>query len=314
MLVVPAILTVLRALEPESIQAMPYEDLFGDPDAAERRRTHYLAAVDVRNASSEAFSVSLVSPLQSDRKDEVQAVQPGAVKRLYVALPRHLPSESPPPIPAPPGQFVITRVIQYPPDEAPIKAKVFWYREALFGGLETKGAAQVEAQWTCGPRRGAVDLRRLKLRADLLEFMELEDLQVDLAASEQGTLDMATDTAELKIGQLVNCIWTVRNACTVPIRPVFVIQIVHAGTETPVEWAKELAVNGPSTALLPSLQPGGEGKVDHKIGFAGLVPGRFEVRWHVIGRAPGKDQPRRVHRPVRPLSLVVVERDVAGSS
>jgi len=308
-LVIPVILTVLKAVEAVAIAALPYADLTGDPDAREKKRTHFLLAIDVKNAASEAFRV------QIGRNTEPQAIQGGAIKRFYLPFPRKTPDLEPRAIPASEGQFVLTRVLQFSPAESGLRSKLFWYREQLFGGLHT--TAEVHAEWSLDPdRKGLLDLRRLKVGRDALECLEVAELHlgVDVSSSDGDLVTTEQDTVECHVGQHVELQWTVTNTSRFPVSPVFCTEIVEAGGNTRVAWLgpngepPALFASGAPTVLLSQIEPTGASK--HKTTVVPFKTGRYEVRYHALGRVSEQGK-RTVHQPSQPLLLLVLEAQVA---
>ncbi|KAI9010685.1 transport protein Trs120 or TRAPPC9 TRAPP II complex subunit-domain-containing protein [Hyaloraphidium curvatum] len=320
---VPVLLSVSKALEPVAISALPYADLSGlDQDLTfaereERRRTHLLLAVDVKNASTESFRAHLFAlPVAqaSAPPDEPQLIQGGAVKRFHFSIPRCTlaPEVASRPIPFPDTQFVVTRVQQYSPDEAAVRQRLFWHRERLFGGLGSPAA--VRAIWSTDPDRGGtVDLRRLSLTPDMLDCLEEAPLSfsVTVGAGRPGDgapapkqLDL--DAFELPVRRFSTVTVRIANATAEPMPLMFRMELLEAkeGEEPRRDVRDKVLMQGASTSLIPAIPPSSSAEVP--IPVFPLKPLRFVLRYHALGPSSKPGEPRRVFQPPQPVTLVCV--------
>lgn len=301
---VPIRVAVLPVLEPMSISSVPYSDSLGSGDTEsfeereKRRHDWFLLAFEIRNSSDEAFELEMFSDLGRYSK----LIGAGTTARFYVPLARFLSGEDRA-IPQPPGQFVYTRVIQYPPEEASRRSRLFWLRETLFGGLESKGL--VGSKWKAGNRSGQLDLRRLWLAPTILDNLEVEDLRLDVDVVGASRLDL--DNYACKPGNKIEVTWTISNTGAV-VRPLFFTEFAETlddGSEVPAGDA--LAFSGPLSCLLPRIETGAS--IRHSIDVYPLRPGRFHVKYHALGRIG--DGGRKVYKAVSPVVLTVDDSEKA---
>ncbi|TPX66055.1 hypothetical protein SpCBS45565_g04757 [Spizellomyces sp. 'palustris'] len=162
----------------------------------DRKRDHCLFTFDLRNVWRSPFEV--VFEVFDGAEDKTPShstktiVHAGMTKRILLPIKRiHLPSATTTlPIPQPDWkQFVVGKTRRLSPSEDRERRTLFWYREALVGGVTPLQHSQqpsmtrgrIVATWYYSQARvGSLSLRGLRLRRGLLSVLKREEVRIEV--------------------------------------------------------------------------------------------------------------------------------------
>ncbi|KAK9366584.1 TRAPP II complex [Lipomyces kononenkoae] len=159
----------------------------------EEMDSYCLMLLDLRNSWPSQLSVELGSRVgDNDIHTIKEVIQPGHLSRLLVPIRRISDVDTSLPIPSllPPKQFSRQSTRSMPGNasstksgvwSAEVERKVFWYREELLRLLDGRWSDNVAE--TDGLRRGAVELRGLRISPQMVDIVRMGNVGVDLSLS-----------------------------------------------------------------------------------------------------------------------------------
>ncbi|KAK9374232.1 TRAPP II complex [Lipomyces chichibuensis] len=156
----------------------------------EEMDNYCLMLLDLRNSWPSQLAVELDSRTTANDIHTVKKViQPGHLTRLLVPIRRISDIDTSLPIPslAPPKQFTRSDVKSMSGDGSrksglwspEVERTVFWYREELLKVLDGRWTDNISE--TDGLRRGAVELRALRISPQMVEIIRVDDVVVNLS-------------------------------------------------------------------------------------------------------------------------------------
>ncbi|KAI9193335.1 TRAPP II complex [Polychytrium aggregatum] len=231
---------------------------------------YFLLTMDVRNSMNRSFDLTfeIFDDAQSDISvDSCSAtIHAGVTKRIVIPIRRFTLPESDvaQAIPAPQWkQFVLGKIVKVSDRENADRKAIFWYKEALVGGLAKRGI--VVARWTCSKNRsGLFSLRSLKITPTMFEVIKQQRLSFSIKitslTSDGRVLEMAPgmDTAhfEVQLNEVLEFEWSIQNCSDTDMDMLFRFQPVQdslgAGTEDDISG--KVLIHGTNQLSLGSLK------------------------------------------------------------
>ncbi|KAI9802782.1 MAG: hypothetical protein M1833_001381 [Piccolia ochrophora] len=217
----------------------------------------------------------------SDVYTFTDAIQPGHTSRIILPLPRIFLANPHAPVPAlnpaKQRQFVVGSSNSSPEAERTSR-EAFWFRDEILKRLQ--------ATWeeTGTGRRGAVDLRSIRLSPRMVQLAKVPDVDIDLSIIASGDEDfdcrirhVKKSTYDVPIDEFLTVEIRVRNRTTTPIYPLLRLQpsLRHQPHNVALDMSKRMVWDGVLQRSLPELAPGDESSTELVI--CALCTGEFEI-------------------------------------
>ncbi|KXS13052.1 hypothetical protein M427DRAFT_34289 [Gonapodya prolifera JEL478] len=272
-------------------------------------RDFCLFTFDLRNKWNSTFEVTFeVGDEKREGAGSVWKVQVniegGGSRRIVLPMRRKtLPTSlTYLPIPYPPTQFVLSKLLKYSPEGELLHRALFWTREDLVGGIERPG--RISALWRAGGgRRGGLvaALRGFRLSSDNLVTLTDETIGFDVtvrltaaklkSALEERVKCVGPSRFEVPRNVFVEVNWAVRNRRDTPIRMCMRVVPIQDADNGNVEYGESLKESvvwaGNLDSVLGPLQPGESASFRLIASF--LSTGQYKLLYHcqeINTRAP----------------------------
>ncbi|KAJ3336957.1 hypothetical protein HDU93_001841 [Gonapodya sp. JEL0774] len=265
-------------------------------------RDFCLFTFDLRNKWSTPFDVEFgVAGLGQGTEQGAKwiirlKIEGGGTRRIVLPLRRsNLPTSlTYLPIPYPPTQFVLSKLIKYSSEQELLHRALFWYREKIIGGIELEGL--VSARWrSSGGRHGGLisAIRNFRLTGaglttlseDILTFeVSLQTVQRKSQSGVHSSLikSLGLSTFEVPRRTSVELKWAIRNQRDTPIRlcmRVVPVQDTGNGLFEYGDTLRESVIwNGNLESVLGTISP--NETCTYKLGATFLSLGRYKLLVH----------------------------------
>ncbi|KAJ3273986.1 hypothetical protein HDV01_003656 [Terramyces sp. JEL0728] len=243
-----------------SVEEMMMNPRLSTSVEADGDNNSFLLTFDIRNEWDEPFKVTF------DIFDDEEATNPksssttilhaNVTKRIILPVNRLILSREhvQKAIPTPPGkQFIVGQSTAVPEGQ---HRALFWYREAIIGGLSCRGRLVI--RWACSKRRsGILTFRNFELTPRMLHIVKSSTVNIDVKLDSSDNLEQ-TGPAEYKCNKhsLVNSKWTISNYQESPCRLIFrLVPIQETHTGVPVMETGQVIPIGSLNRLLPTICP-----------------------------------------------------------
>ncbi|KAJ3259683.1 hypothetical protein HK103_001944 [Boothiomyces macroporosus] len=215
----------------------------------------FLLTFDIRNEWDEPFKVTFdIFESEEDttpKSSSTTILHANVTKRIILPVSRLLlPREHiQKPIPTPPGkQFVVGQATRVPEG---LRRALFWYREAIIGGLSCRGRSK--------RRSGILTFRNFELTPRMLHIVKSSTVNIDVKLSSADQLEQ-TGPLEYRCSKhsMVNSTWTISNYQETPCRLIFrLLPIQETHTGEPVMESGQIITVGSLNRVLPTISPQG---------------------------------------------------------
>ncbi|KAI8896985.1 TRAPP II complex [Globomyces pollinis-pini] len=223
----------------------------------------FMFTFDIRNQWDEPFK------LKFDIYDDDESNTPtsssstlihaGVTQRIILPIKRIfiLKHDVQKPIPTAAGkQFVVTKVDQSLPEG--LQRALFWYREALIGGLQTRGRLVVS--WLCSKgRKGFLPLRSLKLNPRMLAVLKSGNIDIKAEFSDSNLItELGPNRYQSMAYHPVKLKWTITNNQDVSVRLIFRVCPAKDTSVGPIPQTSvhQVVPIGSLSRILTKLEPG----------------------------------------------------------
>ena len=283
-----------------------------------QKGSHCLLMLDMRNAWPQPLTVSIQvrNTITSDQSGWKRAysvheiIQPGAVQRVLLVVPKmNLPDlHAPIPIIGNQRQFVVSQS-KVPADVELANRENFWLRDELLkhvrGSWKEEGAG----------REGVLDIRKgIRLTSRMNEALRIEDIEFEfeissVSALESDVVRIGQSKFEVKIDTFLTLTVVIANSSEKQIHAL--LRLLPSIADQPhsiaLDVSKRFAWTGMlQQALHPPLKPGEARRVD--LGITALAEGHFEVGAsieEIRGSRPAKE-----FSTDKDISKAVIERRI----
>ncbi|KAF2756270.1 Trs120-domain-containing protein [Pseudovirgaria hyperparasitica] len=244
-------------------------------------------SISVLQSTSPATSIDTTPLTSSDITTVTETIQPGHTSRFAIILPRlyimHPHAPIPSLNPANQRQFVVSSIQANPALERAAR-EAFWFREALL--------SRIRGSWTeeASGRTGAVDVRGIRLTAQMVEALRLDDIDIDMRVLEDAgsgddqshiRTDSVTRLAHSKFMVQPHAFVTLRTTLTNrsahAIHPLLRLQpsLANVPHSAALDIAKKFAVSGVMQRALGPVRAGESTSAD--VGICAMCSGVFEM-------------------------------------
>ncbi|KAJ3313765.1 hypothetical protein HDV04_001569 [Boothiomyces sp. JEL0838] len=221
----------------------------------------FLLTFDIRNEWDEPFKVTFdIFESEEDttpKSSSTTILHANVTKRIILPVSRLLlPREHiQKPIPTPPGkQFVVGQATRVPEG---LRRALFWYREAIIGGLSCRGRLSKR-------RSGILTFRNFELTPRMLHIVKSSTVNIDVKLASADQLEQ-TGPLEYRCNKhsMVNSTWTISNYQETPCRLIFrLLPIQETHTGEPVMESGQIITVGSLNRVLPTISPQGSFSFD----------------------------------------------------
>ncbi|KAH4257173.1 hypothetical protein HBI04_153480 [Parastagonospora nodorum] len=234
--------------------------------------------LDLRNSWPNPLSISL----HLDSSSVTETIQPGHINRIAMILPKLYLSDAHAAIPslnpATQRQFVVS-ASKISPEAERATREAFWYRDAL---LQRVRGTWTEESSPSTARRGALELRSIRLSARMVDAIKLDDVAITMSLtpdtpSSAHVTHLGKKKSQIEVDAFYTLTTTLRNRSARAVSPI--LRLLPHLADLPhgvaLDLDKRFSWTGALQAKLPVLKPGAEGR--YEVGVVALCSGVFEV-------------------------------------